>query len=148
MTEFPERLATKATFLTTQAANHARRLSGKAFERAGARGYHYRILAALSEHGPMSQADLGRSIHMDRSDIVSAVNELAELGQIERRRDDADARRRQVSITDAGGAQLRRLDHELAVAQSDYLAPLTAAESDALRSLLAKLLTHHGSHSR
>ncbi|WP_435792456.1 hypothetical protein [Amycolatopsis tolypomycina] len=34
---------------------------------AGARGYHYRILATLHEFGPSSQAGLGRRGRVDRS---------------------------------------------------------------------------------
>src|SRR5690606_8448410 len=68
----PERLAAKPSWLITQLAMHARRLVFDGFAATGARGYHYRILAALHEFGPASQAQLGRWCRIDRSDVVAA----------------------------------------------------------------------------
>jgi DNA-binding MarR family transcriptional regulator len=139
----PGRLRAKATYLTTQVAAHAHRLAGDAFARAGARGYHYRLLAALDEHGPQSQAELGRGVQVDRSDVVAAVNELEALGHVERRADPTDARRKIVHLTAAGRRQLRRLDRELAAAQERFLAPLDEAERTAYQATLTTLLDHH-----
>lgn len=143
MSETPVRLRSKPTFLTTQLATHARRLVTDAFARAGARGYHYRVLATLEENGPQSQADLGRSVNMDRSDVVAAVNQLSELGQVERRADPDDARRKIVHLTAAGRRQLRRLDRELAEAQEQFVAPLDDTERATLQRLLERLVDHH-----
>src|SRR5439155_6753872 len=44
----------------SEASLHAHRLLTAAFASAGSRGYHYRLLAALREYGPASQARLGR----------------------------------------------------------------------------------------
>ncbi|ALC19781.1 hypothetical protein [Streptomyces pristinaespiralis] len=54
MDEIPERLAAKPSWLISQLAVHVRRLVFDGFSAAGARGYHYRILAALHEFGPAS----------------------------------------------------------------------------------------------
>lgn len=143
MDALPDRLADKDTFLVTQLATTARQLSTDAFARAGARGYHYRVLAALDEHGPLSQADLGRLVHMDRSDVVGAATELAELGQVQRAADPTDGRRRTLTITTAGRRQLKRLDRELATSQADFLAPLDEAERRRLHALLSRLYRHH-----
>lgn len=143
MDDLPDRLAEKDTFLVTQLATTARQLSSGAFVRAGARGYHYRVLSALDEHGPLSQADLGRLVHMDRSDVVGAATDLAELGQVERAADPTDGRRRMLSITTAGRRQLKRLDRELARAQADFLDPLDEAERRRLHGLLTRLYRHH-----
>jgi Transcriptional regulators len=139
----PARLLALATYLTTRTAAHAHRLVGEAFSATGARGYHYRVLSALAEFGPLSQADLGRRIDVDRSDIVTAVNELAAAGQVERKPDPADGRRNLVTITPAGREQLLRLDAALAQVQERFLAPLDDEERVTYRALLAKLLAHH-----
>ncbi|NUS55169.1 MAG: MarR family transcriptional regulator, partial [Streptomycetaceae bacterium] len=55
MEGIPERLAAKPTWLITQLATHARRLSSAGQDEAGAGAYHYRILAALREFGAQSQ---------------------------------------------------------------------------------------------
>lgn len=139
----PERLSRKPSYLTTQLARHVHRLVGQAFESVGAKGYHYRLLASLDEFGPSSQADLGRSVAVDRSDVVAAVNELAAAGLVERTPDPADGRRNIVSMTAAGRRQLHRLDRALDRVQDDFLEPLSVADRRRYVGLIRTLLEHH-----
>ncbi|NGY63061.1 MarR family transcriptional regulator [Lentzea sp. NEAU-D13] len=143
MEETPERLAGKPSWLLTQLAVHAHRLASEGFAEAGARGYHYRVLAALDEFGVASQAELGRRCNMDRSDVVAAVTELAERGFVERTQDPQDRRRNMVTLTELGRTQLCRLDRALDQAQEDLLGPLAAQDRQTLTRLLGVLLTHH-----
>lgn len=143
MENVPARLRAKPSWLLTQLAVHAHRLASDGFAEVGARGYHYRILAALHEFGPASQAELARRGTMDRSDVVAAINELAEQGFVERTPDPDDRRRNIVTLTKAGGQQLRRMDHTLDKVQDDLLGPLTAQDRRTLTDLLTRLLTHH-----
>jgi DNA-binding MarR family transcriptional regulator len=140
--QIPERLAGKPTWLVTQLATYARRLVADAHEGLSAGMHHYRILAALAEFGPMSQADLSRRGNLDRSDVVAAVNELAGQGFVERQVDPQDKRRNVIQLTRAGTNQLRRLDTALNRVQDELLTPLTAAERTELVDLLARLLDH------
>jgi DNA-binding MarR family transcriptional regulator len=141
--ETPGRLAARPTWLLTQLAVHAHRLASEGFGELGARGYHYRILAALDEFGVASQAELGRRCNMDRSDVVAAINELAGPGFVERTPDPHDRRRNMVTLTEGGERQLRRLDAALDRAQDDLLAPLPAEDRQTLTRLLTGLLSHH-----
>ncbi|MFB4278680.1 MarR family winged helix-turn-helix transcriptional regulator [Nonomuraea sp. MTCD27] len=143
MEETPARLTAKPSWLLTQLAMHAHRLASDGFAEAGARGYHYRILAALDEFGVASQAELGRRCNMDRSDVVAAINELARQGLVERTPDPGDRRRNMVSLTEAGDRQLGRLDRALDRVQDDLLGPLPAEDRQTLTRLLTRLLTHH-----
>ncbi len=139
----PYRLRGTPSWLLAQTAVHAGRLVSEGFASAGARGYHYRLLAALEEFGPASQAALGRRGGIDRSDVVAALNELAGVGLVERAPDPADRRRNVVTITPAGVGQLRRLDEVLAGIQDELFAPLSAGERDELARLLTRVLDHH-----
>lgn len=141
--ETPSRLRGTPSWLMTQAATHAHRLVSEGLAAAGARGYHYRLLAALEEFGPSSQAALGRRTNIDRSYVVAAVNELASGGLVERVRDPEDRRRNVVTITPAGVRQLRRLDSVLAGIQDELLAPLSTEEREELARLLIRILDHH-----
>ena len=143
MEETPAHLTAKPSWLLTQVAVHAHRLASEGFGKVGARGYHYRILAALAEFGPASQADLGRRCNMDRSDVVAAINELAEQECVERTPDPDDRRRNRVTLTPLGHEQLKRMDQTLDRVQEDLLGPLSAAERQTLTGLLTRLLTHH-----
>jgi DNA-binding MarR family transcriptional regulator len=141
--QIPERLTRKASWLLTQLATHARRIVGDANAELGAGAYHYRILATLSEFGASSQADLARRGNLDRSDVVAAINELAQQGFVERTQDQADRRRNVVRLTRAGTQHLRRMDRVLDKAQGGLLAPLSQQERVVLTGLLARLLAHH-----
>jgi MarR family transcriptional regulator, lower aerobic nicotinate degradation pathway regulator len=141
----PERLASKPSWLITQLAMHARRLVADGNARLDARPYHYRVLAALQEFGASSQADLARRGGLDRSDVVAAVNELAVQGFVERTPDSGDRRRNVVRLTREGAGQLRRLDRALDKVQDQLLAPMSAADRQALTRLLTRLLDHHRS---
>jgi DNA-binding MarR family transcriptional regulator len=140
--ETPARLTARPSWLLTQVAVHAHRLASDGFGEVGARGYHYRILAALDEFGVASQAELGRRCNMDRSDVVAAINELAGPGFVERTPDPDDRRRNMVTLTPAGDRQLRRMDQALDAVQEKLLGPLPAEDRQTLSRLLTHLLTH------
>jgi DNA-binding MarR family transcriptional regulator len=139
----PSRLTSKPSWLLSQTSVHAHRLLSQALAAVGFIGYHYRLLAALEEFGPASQATLGRRTRMDRSDVVEALNDLAGRGLVQRSPDPADRRRNLITITPAGTQQLRLLDRVLAGVQDKLLASLCPAEREQLTRLLARILEHH-----
>jgi MarR family transcriptional regulator, lower aerobic nicotinate degradation pathway regulator len=138
----PSRILEMPTWLISRAYAHAHRLLAEGFAGAGVRGYHYRLLAALEEFGPASQAALGRRTSVDRSDVVAVLNDLADRGLIERSPDPDDRRRNIITITPAGAEQLRALDQILTGVQEKLLAPLSAADRTQLTRLLTRLLEH------
>lgn len=139
----PARWERLPSWLLTQAANHAGRLVADGFSSVGARGYHYRLLATLEEFGPASQAALGRRSGIHLSDMVTAINELADRALVERVPDPSDRRRNIISLTTAGKRQLRRLEKRLAETQDELLAPLSPEERQRLTELLSRLLDYH-----
>ena len=139
----PARLRTLPSRLTNGAALIANRIVDRALAQAGARRYHYALLATLEEYGPASQAALGRRTGIDRSDVVAAVNDLAAQDLLERAPDPGDRRRNIVTITPAGRKRLAELDRLLAAAQDAYLAPLSPADRRTLTDLLTRLVEHH-----
>jgi DNA-binding MarR family transcriptional regulator len=136
----PSRVAEMPTWLISRLYAHSHRLLVEGFASAGVRGYHYRLLAALDEFGPASQAALGRRTSIDRSDVVAVLNDLAARGLIERSPDPDDRRRNVITITPAGTEQLRALDEVVAGVQEKLLAPLSPGDRARLVSLLKALL--------
>ena len=134
-----ERVAGRPTWLLSRAQARAQTLLADAFAAEGVRGYHFRLLAALDQYGPSSQADLGRHTVVDRSDVVATVNDLVDRGFAMRKPDPDDRRRNVISITKRGAAALERLDAVLDGVQAAMLAPLTPNERATLARLLAKL---------
>jgi DNA-binding MarR family transcriptional regulator len=133
----PERLRVLPSWLLAQTALVAQQRVGARLAAVDAHRSHYGLLAALAEGGPASQADLGRRIGLDRSDMVALVDGLAEAGQVRRAPDPADRRRNTVSLTAAGRRRLKQLDQVVAAAQDELLAGL----SDRQRSQFVRLLT-------
>ena len=134
-----DRVADRPTWLLSRAQARAQAILAEAFAAHGVRGYHFRLLAALDQHGPASQADLGRATGIDRSDVVAVLNELVADGLAERAPDPDDRRRNVVTITAAGAEVLEQLDSVLDQVQEAVLAPLSPNERRQLVRLLAKL---------
>lgn len=139
----PARLRAQPSWLINQVALPANRLVAEGLADAGLRRHHYSLLAALDDGGPASQAELSRRTGIDRSDMVAAVNELAEADAVERTPDPADGRRNVVTLTAAGRRRLRQLDRLLAAVQDDILAPLSAKDRAQFVALLTRLVDHH-----
>jgi DNA-binding MarR family transcriptional regulator len=144
----PSRLQNLPTWLISQTALQAHQMLSEALASADARGYHYRLLAALEEFGPASQARLGRRTDMDRSDVAEALNELTSQGLVERSSDPVDRRRNVITITAAGTKRLLALDEVLAAVQDELLAPLSTAQRQTLVRMLTRVLGHHAVDER
>lgn len=110
------------------------------FAEHGVRGYHFRVLAALEQHGPCSQADVGRATGIDRSDVVATLDELVTWGLARREPDRFDRRRNVVTVTRVGLVRLEELDDALSVVQRAVLEPLTPPERATVVQLLGKLV--------
>ena len=138
----PSRIRDRPTWLISRAyaRSHGLLNDGFAASDTGLRSYHYRLLAALEESGPIGQADLGRSTSVDRSDVVTWLGELERLGLIERTVNPNNRRRNIVSITPAGSKQLRALDRVIDEIQERVLAPLSQNERRQLTKLLRRLV--------
>ena len=139
----PARVAALPSWLLTQTAAHAHRIIVERLSAIGARGYDFRVLASLDEHGPTSQADLGRGTGIHLSDMVGCLNDLESAGYVARSPDPADRRRNVVTITPLGQERTERLGTEAALVQEDLLAPLSPDERTELTTLLTRLLVHH-----
>lgn len=141
----PSALTQLPSWLLTQTAAQAQRIVSDTFAAAGARAYHFRLLATLMEFGPASQAALGRRSCIDRSDVVAALNELETDGYVERAPDPDDGRRNIITITTTGRRHYKRLTTVVGKAQDEIFAPLSATDRARLTTILGKLLTHHQS---
>ena len=137
----PARLEGRATWLVSRAYARSSGLLSAGFDAhgGGLRGYHYRLLAALEEWGPASQAELGRKTGIDRSDVTAALTELESRKLVERSVDPAHKRRNIVTITEEGAERLLELDNVLDGIQEEFLAPLTAAQRRQFIALMSRL---------
>ncbi len=126
--------------MLSQASLRAHQLLVETLAGADARGYDYRLLAALEEHGRTSQATLSRSTGIDRSDVVATVNDLVAHRYVKRSVDPADRRRNLITLTARGRTHLKRLDELVVRVQDQLLAPLSAPERRDLTGLLLRVV--------
>src|SRR5260370_10192393 len=111
----PARVKDRPTWLISRTFARSSGLLAAGFESHGngLRSYHYRLLAALDEWGPASQADLGRGTGIDRSDVTAALSELESRHLVKRSVNPAHKRRNIVTVTPAPPNQLHTLDTRL-----------------------------------
>jgi DNA-binding MarR family transcriptional regulator len=138
----PDRIKERPTWLISRAFSRSSALLMAGFKAHGdgLRGYHYRLLAALEQWGPASQADLGRDTGIDRSDVTAALTELESRHLVERMADPDHGRRKIVTLTAQGADALLRLDAVLDGIQEAVLAPLTAAQRRQFVDLVSRLV--------
>jgi DNA-binding MarR family transcriptional regulator len=135
----PRRLQGTAFWLLGRAARQAERVTQERLFEAGMRRGFYGVLATLEEFGPGAQAEIGRRLGIDPSDMVAILNDLERAGYVSRERDPDDRRRNSVTMTGAGARALIRFDGAIADAQDAMLASLSPAERDQLIDLLEQL---------
>lgn len=139
MPEPPRRLTELPSWLASQVAHRAGQLVGEALATEGVRRQHFSVMTALSESGGVSQAELGRRLWIDRSDLHVLLAELERDGLVTREPDPEDRRRNVVTLTAAGARKLRRLDARVQSAQEALLEPLTPAQRETFVRLLRRL---------
>jgi DNA-binding MarR family transcriptional regulator len=135
----PHRLSGTVLWLLGRAAQRGHQFVQERLAAAGIRKWHYAVLAAVAEYGEQSQADIGRRLGLDRSDMVAVLNDLQADGYVTREPDPTDRRRNVITISDAGTEALAGFDRLIAEADTLLLADLTAAERDQLAAMLTRI---------
>jgi DNA-binding MarR family transcriptional regulator len=134
------RLSDRVVWLVGRASLRAQRLIQDQFIDSELRKAHYGVLASLADLGPAAQAPLADRLSLDRSDMVSFLDDLEDLGYVVRRADPTDRRRKIVEITTRGRAVLRELDKLVYAADDELLSALSPEERATLAELLSRVL--------
>jgi DNA-binding MarR family transcriptional regulator len=96
----------------------------------------FQILDLLADRGPIGQRELGETMAIDHSILVTMLNPLEADGLIERKRSDTDRRRHVVTVTPAGKRRLANAAQGQREAEDTLFAALTEQQRDQLRELL------------
>jgi|SRR5581483_609713 len=100
----------------------------------------FSLLNVLGAHSGAIQQELGAVMGIDRTTMVSLVDQLEGAGLARRRPSAQDRRAREVRITAKGRRLLERARRLISEAEDDVLAGLTARERRDLTSLLRRAL--------
>ena len=134
------RLGDRVLWLVGRVSLQSQRLLQQRFATQELRKPHYGVLASLDDAGPEAQGPLADRVAIDRSDMVSLIDDLESGGHVERRPDPADRRRKVVHLTASGREVLERLDALVHAADDELLAPLSPDERRTLAELLVRVL--------
>jgi DNA-binding MarR family transcriptional regulator len=99
----------------------------------------FQILDLLADRGPTGQRELGETMAIDHSILVTMLNPLEADGLIRRERDAADRRRHVVTVTPAGKRRLASAARAQRAAEEALFAGLTEQQREQLRDLLIVL---------
>jgi DNA-binding MarR family transcriptional regulator len=127
------------SWLLGRAAARGRALVAEALAAEDVKMWHHVVLSAVSDLGPVAQAELGRSIQLDPKDLVGILNDLQSAGLVVREPDPKDRRKNAVSLTEEGTRLLERCETAARRANDTLLAPLSAAERDQFMGLLTRI---------
>lgn len=97
------------------------------------------ILAVVQANPGINQGAVGTLLGIKRANMVSLINELVELGLIERSVLPADRRAFSLATTSAGDAMLETCINMIAPHEARLLAPLSGAERQTLLDLLSRI---------
>ena len=142
-TWFSERLLGRAGFLLNKTAQKIREAYEEQLTPLGLTGKHYGVLAVLDEKGSITQHEIGKCIYIDRTTMVSVIDDLEKLGLVERKEHPTDRRSHAIYMTAKGKETLPKA-HQLGVlVEKRFLECLSAKEQKELVKLLRQLVVTH-----
>jgi DNA-binding MarR family transcriptional regulator len=100
----------------------------------------FALLNVIGAREGAIQQELGAVLGIDRTTMVSLIDQLESAGLASRRESAKDRRAREIAITPKGRRLLERARQMLSQAEDDVLAGLTADERRELMTLLRRAL--------
>lgn len=101
-----------------------------------------RLLGVLRDRTP-TMNELAKLLELDKSSITGLVDRAERRGLVRRMRSKTDGRAVQVSLTDAGQAQVAAVATSFEADLAAILAALPSSERKALRALVSRVLVAH-----
>lgn len=128
------------TWLLHRAAQRMRAATSQIAQEHGVELRDYIVLSALEASPSQTQIELGRSLGLDKTTLMSSLDRLEGQGLVIRRADPRDRRARIPEITAAGGALRSTVARACARAEAAALNGASESSVRTLRRLLADLI--------
>jgi MarR family transcriptional regulator, temperature-dependent positive regulator of motility len=110
-------------------------------ERLGIKLRQVMLLSYLRWGAPALQQQLCEALWLDPNNCVLLLNEMEDMGYVERRRDPSDRRRHVVDLTAEGRKALERAERAQEEIGDELLSALSDEERLTLRSLLSRVVS-------
>ncbi|WP_332671920.1 MarR family winged helix-turn-helix transcriptional regulator [Aromatoleum sp.] len=97
------------------------------------------VLVIIDANSGLKQSELARAAHLDRSTVVSVIDNLERRGLVERRAADNDRRSNALVLTPDGSALLKKLKRRVNEHEKRLVQHLTEDERQTLVTLLQRI---------
>jgi len=101
------------------------------------------VLVIIEANPDLKQSDLARATHLDRSTVVTVIDNLERRGLVERRAALHDRRANAIRLTAAGSTLLRTLKRQVAQHEKRLIRNFSEAERASFLALLQKVFPEH-----
>lgn len=101
------------------------------------------VLVVIEANPDLKQSELARATHLDRSTVVTIIDNLERRGLVERRASAHDRRSNAIRLTAAGTNLLRTLKRKVEQHEKRLLQNFSDAERTQFLSLLQKVFPQH-----
>ena len=132
--------------LSGLAGYHLRRASGafaadflRAIDGTGMRQVLFGILSVVAANPDINQGAVGRSLGIQRANMVSLINELVDKGLVERRVSAGDRRAFALRLSEAGTTKLAECIDRISAHEEEMLSDLSVADRTRLIALLTRI---------
>ncbi len=139
----PEVLLGRMGFLLNKGGQKIREAYQEALAPLGIDGKEWGVLLVLNEKGSVSQHEIGKCTHIDRTTMVSLVDELEKKGLVERQEHPTDRRSHALVLTPKGKEILPKAHKLSEAADKKFLSSLSTHEQKEIFKLLKKLVLSH-----
>lgn len=103
----------------------------------------FAVLVLVEANPGVKQSDLARAVHLDRSTVVSVLDNLERRGLVARHAATHDRRSNALRLTTAGSALLRRLKQRVARHEKRLTQGFDERERATLVALLGRIFPEH-----
>jgi len=101
------------------------------------------VLVIIEANPDLKQSDLARATHLDRSTVVTVIDNLERRGLVERRAALHDRRSNAIRLTVAGSDLLRKLKRQVSQHEKRLLQNFSDGERNQFFTLLQKVFPEH-----
>jgi DNA-binding MarR family transcriptional regulator len=103
----------------------------------------FAVLVLIEGNAGLKQSELAKAVHLDRSSVVSVVDNLERRGLVERHAVANDRRSNALRLTASGVALLKKLKRRVADHERRLARDLDASERAQLVALLPRIFPEH-----
>lgn len=142
--EIPDAILERMGFLLNRSALKFKEATDNALQSFGLTGKHVGIMVLIREKESLPQQEIGKCMHVDRTTMVSFIDDLEKLGLVERKEHPDDRRAHAIYLTAKGREVLARALKLGMAAERKFLSVLAEKDRKELSRILKHLvLSHH-----